>query len=114
MQTLKEARTYAYGLIMDGKCQYHMLSDAEKETLTGLIIQSTEKIHIWEYITEADYKDNIPHYLAKWLETGNRDLALDILDNLKNNAIRYASNEAMKIMDEQLQEVNFDKKFNYA
>lgn len=113
MVTKKEVREYAYDLISEGKSQYHMLDDFEKEKLTGLIIQSTEKIHIWEYITEADYKNELPNLLSKYLETGSDELGLEILSTLKNNAVLYASKETIKTLEEQQQEWEYNKQFNF-
>lgn len=110
MQTLKEARKYAYDLVADGKTQYHMLDEYEASVLTGLIINSTDKIHIWEYITEADFKNELPTMLAEWLSTDNESLGLHILDTLKHNALRYASKECVKLLEEQEEEYKFDLK----
>lgn len=112
MQTLKEARKYAYDLVSDGRSQYHMLDNHDAEVLTGLIINSTDKIHIWEYITEADFKNELPTMLAEWLISDNDSLGLHILDTLKHNAIRYASKECVKILEEQVQEWEIDRKLN--
>lgn len=112
MQTLKEARKYAYDLVADGKTQYHMLDDYEKACLTGLIINATDKINIWEYITEADYKNELPVMLSEWLWTNSNDLGNHLLETLRNNAILYASKEAIRLLEEQQQEWEFDKKFN--
>lgn len=109
MTTIKEVRKYAYDLVSDSKSQFHMLSDAEKCTLSGMIMKSTEKIHLWEYITEADFKDELPNLLSKWLETGDNDYAHEILNTLKNNAINYASNKIIVILDEQDQEYKFNR-----
>src|SRR5579862_5317468 len=104
MQTLKEARNYAYELVDDGKTQYHMLDDYEKSVLTGLIINASDKIHIWEYITEADYKNELPVMLSEWMFTGNQDLGLELLETMRENAVLYASKESIKILEEQLKE----------
>lgn len=110
MQTLKDARKYAYDLIDQGKTQYHMLDEYEKSVLTGFIINSTDKIHIWEYITEADYKNDLPVLLSEWLFTGLSDLGFQILSTLRSNAVNYASKEAMRILEEQQQVYKFDLK----
>jgi len=112
MLTLKEARNYAYDLIVDGKTQYHMLDDYEKEKLTGLIIESTEMIHIWEYITEADFKNEIPHMLSNWLIQGKKKFGQELLDTIKNNAVLYASKESIRILEEQEKEWEYQKQFN--
>lgn len=117
MQTLKEARQFAYDLILDGKTQYHMLDDYEKSVLTGHIINATDKLHIWEYITEADFNNELPSILSEWLCAKNNELSELmgnlILNKLRNNAVNYASKEAMRILEEQEQEWEFDKKFNH-
>lgn len=110
MQTLKEARKYAYDLVDQGKTQYHMLDDFEKSCLTGLIINSTDKMHIWEYITEADYKNELPVMLSEWLWTNSEDLGNHLLETLRNNAVMYASKESIRILQEQVQVWEFDKK----
>lgn len=115
MQTRKEARIYAYDLVSDGKSQYHMLDEYEKAVLTGLIINSTDKIHIWEYITEADYKNELPTLLSDWLSTGAdynpcELITLKIMETLRDNAIMYASKEAIKLLEEQEEEYKLDLK----
>jgi hypothetical protein len=110
MQTLKEARQYAYNLIADGKSQYHLLDDYEKSILTGFIINSTERIHIWEYITEADFKNEIPNMFGDWLTTGALNPPEYLLEKLKENALNYASKEAIRILEEQEEEYKFDLK----
>lgn len=111
MLSLKEARQYAYDLICDGKKDYCNLDNDEKEKLTGLIIQATEKIHIWEYITEADFKNDLPNLLAKLLETGDETISNELINTLKNNAVLYASKEAIRILEEQLAEYNYNKQY---
>ncbi len=118
MVTKKEVREYAYDLVSEGKSQYHMLDEYEKSVLTGLIINSTDKIHVWEYITEADYKNELPEILGDWLTLGSNDNPSNILDSkiintIKNNAILYASKEAIKVLEEQQQEWEYNKKFNF-
>jgi hypothetical protein len=110
MQTRKEARIYAYDLVSDGKSQYHMLDEHEASVLTGLVINSTDKIHIWEYITEADFKNELPGMLSEWLISGNDSLGLHILDTLRHNAIRYASKECVSLLEEQEEEYKLDLK----
>ena len=115
MQTLKEARSYAYDLVADGKTQYHMLDDYEKSVLTGLIINSTDKIHIWEYITEADFKNELPTLLGDFLSTGGdynpcELITLKIIETLRNNAVIYASKEAIRLLEEQEEEYKLDLK----
>lgn len=112
MKTLKDARRYALDLICDGKTQYHMLDSYEKAKLTGLIIDSTEMIHIWEYITEADFKNEVPVMLSDWLVSGKKKLGQDLLETIKNNAILYASKEAIRILEEQEKEWEYEKQFN--
>jgi hypothetical protein len=112
MQTLKEARLYADDLIDDGKTQYHMLDEYEKCVLTGHIINSTDKFHIWEYITEADYKNELPYILSKWLVDDSHHYPFELATIMKKNALEYASKEAIRILEEQLHEWELDKKFN--
>jgi hypothetical protein len=111
MQTLKEARKYAYDLVDQGKTQYHMLDDFEKSCLTGLIINSTDKMHIWEYITEADYKNELPVMLSEWLWTNSKELGNHLLETLRNNAVIYAAKESMRILEEQVQEWEIDRDY---
>jgi len=107
----KEVREFAYDLVSDRKNEYCLLSDAEKEKITGLIIKNTEIINVWEYITEADYKNELPNMLSKYLETGSKETGIEILELLKNNAMRYASREAIEIIEEQSKEYNYNKQY---
>jgi hypothetical protein len=109
MQTSRDVRRYAYDLVKDDKTQYHMLDEEEKGKITGLIIRSTEKINVWEYITEADFKNELPYLLAEYLETGSIVLGEAILKTLRDNAILYASKEIISFLDEQEKEWEQDK-----
>lgn len=116
MQTLKEARNYAYDLVDQGKTQYYMLDDFEKSVLTGHIMASTDKIHIWEYITEADYKNELPEILEDFLTLGGEYqptelITLKLIETLRNNAIKYAANESIKLLEEQVNEWEIDRDY---
>lgn len=110
MITLKEVRNYAMDLIVDGKIEYHMLDEFEKSKLTGLIMKSSSRMHIWEYIVESDFKNELPDMLADWLEKNDESNGIEVLDKLRENAILYASKEAIIILEEQLKEYNYDLK----
>ena len=113
MITKREVRKYAYDLASSGKVEYCLLSELEKEKITSLIIQGCSLVNIWEYITEADFKNELPFMLSAYLNNKDRDLGSDILEKLVTNAVNYAAKEAIGILEEQSSEYNFNKQFDF-
>jgi hypothetical protein len=105
------AKKYAYDLVIDKKYCYHQLDQDEREKLTGLIMQSTPLNYLYDYIADADMKSEVPCMLSKLLENNDVNLRYDIVELLKNNACTYASNQIDALLEEALEDYNFDKKY---
>lgn len=105
---IRNLKSYAMDMVKDGKKEFRNLDIDEKEKFTGLIMNSTPVIHLWEYISEADYRNDLPLLLSKYLETGNEEIGLEILEKLRSNAVSYASNEIMEILEDQCKEHNYE------
>lgn len=108
IRVLKNLKSYAMDMVREGKKEFCQLDIDEKEKMTGLIMNNTPIIHLWDYISEADHKNDIPQLLSKYLETGNEEFGLEILEKLKQNAVNFASNEIIKTLNDQSAEYDYE------
>jgi len=114
MLSKKEARRFAYDLILDRKRCITELTDSDKENLASLLIESTDKYHAHEYIGDADSHNELPYLLAAYMRRRDPETAQSLLDTLVNNAVKFAGNEIVDILLEQEQEYEFDKKYEIS
>lgn len=108
----REARKFAYRLIVDGKKCITSLDEEDKEVLTALIINGYPKYTASEYITEADINCDLPFMLSRYLLDKNEKTAKDLLDFMVENSIKYAGNEIVDLLMEQEEEFQFYCKYD--
>lgn len=114
MLTKKEARSYAYDLVIDKKTCITKLNDDEKENLAALIIESNNKFEAVEFTRDADIHDELPYKLAKYMKSRDPSDGQEILEFMIENAIRYAGNEMVDLLVEQEEEYEFNCKYDGA
>lgn len=108
----KEVRKFAYDLILDNKKCITKLTESDKELFASILIESTDKFHVYEYITEADVHNEIPYLLSAYMKKRDKETAQYLLDTLVNNAVKYAGNEMVSLLQEQEEEYELDKKYD--
>ncbi len=114
MISQRQAKQYAYSLVAEGKYCFNQLIDIERSKLTAFIIQKTPEIYSYECISEADYKNEVPYLLAKYMETGDQDLGKDLLELMKKNAENYLSKQIDELLADQESEYKFDRQADGA
>jgi|ERR1700684_1759765 len=108
MLSKKEAKSYAYNLILEKRNCITKLTKEDKEILTALIIDSYDKFTGYEFMVEADTNSELPNMLSNYMKKGDSDSAQDLLDFMVDNAIKYAGNEIVDLLLEQEKEYEFN------
>lgn len=82
------------------------LKDYELENLAGLLLLDEKSMDVYNFINEKDENCHLPSLVARYLISGDKMYAEEILTVLKNCAINYYKTE----MEQLLEDKDFDVK----
>lgn len=85
--------------IGDGYKSYHDLSDGIKEQL-ALLCMKHLGTDAYSCIIEPDNFTQTLHHLMKYMETGQKEYALDLAETMNKNAVEYFSDALSELFDE--------------
>jgi hypothetical protein len=106
-----KAKDYAYDLVLDGKYYFCQLNESEKSKLAGLLLEATPQTYVYEYISEADAKTELPYMLAKFMQNNSDDLKNDIINFMKEHAYNRMEKQIDEILKEQEENYHFNLKY---
>lgn len=113
MFSKRAAKQYAYDLASDGKVCFNQLNREEAEILTGMLLEATPQLHAYEYISDADFKCELPYMLAKLMrQNGKQEIDKDIIEFMKENAVRSMSIQIDELLKEEEKNYLFDKEID--